>query len=518
MKISALNKFLSFLILSSLIFVENIFTTPIDNRYDPVPFYTVFGMDKFYRKKEKFDISLNISPFYQSAAGSRNVDGAKVPEGDLFGRWNMLALFFGKGAAPVNKKFEFMNATNGGRPTADTGTNYGYLSLAHRVLDGIKVGTIPVGGGDEEEAQRKGFYSLDEQTEWERVFGQSVSEDIIKIVAATGADNLTRDFTDEEQFKLSDDSSGRLSIPIKYEKIGVRGQFNLDFGFGFGVNVKSGVVDCRQEVKSFNDMTSDEAANADSAMIKKYLTGKYREIISDIDNELNINIKNYHETAMEDTQIQLYWCIPFDLKDKEEEVIVKFAPYLSIGVWVPSGMKKDQDKAFSIPTGSDGYTGLSVDGALNFDFPRMVQLSFGAGLVAYGSEDRKNYYVPSSEYQMGLYPWKTDIRRRPGVVWYLNGSFMAKDFIDHFSFSFDYVYAQHNKDSITIRDASQTRGAAFNPAALEEVSKWKTQTLNCGLNYSITRGLDMGIAFQAHISGVRVYRDTTILGTISLNF
>jgi len=206
------------------------------------------------------------------------------------------------------------------------------------------------------------------------------------------------------------------------------------------------------------------------------------------------------------------------LIDRDDEHAATLIPYLSVGVWLPSGEKKDIDKAFTLPTGNDDFYGLTAEGAINVDFPDTMQLGFGGGVALYESKFLNNYRVPSSNNQYGIYPWKANIKKRPGAVWYVRASMKAEEFIEDFSFYVDFIHTQHLKDSITMRETDAARNAYFRPEALERDSKWRANVIHGGLNYHVSPGFEMGISFQAPISGSRVYKTTTILGTLSFIF
>jgi hypothetical protein len=453
MKRFALIKIISITILFSIFLVDTTLPTPWNNQYDPVAFHTAFGSNKFYSRKDKFAVSLNLSPFYQHASGSRNSKGRKVPEGDMFGRWNMFGLFYG--------------GENEGMPIGKEWADYTNLNNA--------------------------------KTEVKKIEGRTL-----------------KDFTNEAVFNPDTDTFGLYSIELDYEKVGVRGQFNFDFGFGFGLNIKGGVVEYRQ-VPTFNlDETLTDTTSDIKDPLKQYLMGtKPRKEIA---KEIDLDIDEYRSITLEDTHLQLYWNFPFDLKDEEDEHIVTWIPYLSVGCWMPTGKTKKQDIAFSLPTGNDGFIGFTLEGALNFDFPNMLQFGVGSGIVLYASKNYTNYRVPSSEYQSGIYPWKAPIRKKPGPVWYINFSFKADDIVDNLSFFFDYIYTQHQRDSITVMTGSKERNEYFEVEKLKEESRWKAGTIHAGLNYKVTPGLEFGASFQAPISGVRVYRDVTVMGTMTFNF
>ncbi|MCF7799471.1 hypothetical protein K9L05_03350 [Candidatus Babeliales bacterium] len=527
-----LDKF--FLVFIFLFFINSINSTPINNRYDPVSIYNIFGTDKYYyyhKNNKCFRVKLDITPFYQHSGGARDKDGVKVPEGDMLGRWNMLATLFGDGAVTLNKHFEFEDGAPGtpwGKPEQTTASDFPFLSIARRVFDGY-------GNNATEEAM---FDTTHETVaDWVKIYPNVVRDANVLIGAGTAAGTISKAYAFEANYDPADDNFGKYSIPIKYEKLGLRGRLGFDFGYGFGVAVKSGVVDIRQK-PTFNDQTESSSSTIaqtnDKTLMKTYMTNQLprEHILGDAlsktsgtagnfeSNELNFKTSEYKKTVMEDTHIEFYWCLPFDVRDDEGESAVSFAPYFSFGVWAPSGQKQDQNWAFSIPSGSDGQTGFTVEGSINLDFLKNYQLGFGAGAAIYGSKDYKNYRVPSSIYQAGIYPWQTDIRRSVSPVWYVNLSLKAEEFIKNFFCSFEYIYTQKNKDSITLKETDATRLAAFvagkGKETLEENSKWKNNIVQGGVGYKICPGIQLSLGFQAHISGVKVYRTTTVFGTLSL--
>jgi len=493
-------------------------------------FYNIYGTDKYYKPKRGFGFTFNVSPFYQHTKGGRDKDGKQVPEGDMFGRWNMLGTMYGYEAAPTDKKFTFNDTdsvTEGmGKPTSDTQINYPYLSLARRVLDGLgATATVP-----------NPFFDGDEKIKWEKVFGTTVDNDI-KVTVGTEEAMLTRAYAYEADYDPSEINLGHYSVPIEYEKTGLRMRFAFDFGWGFGLSAKTGVVDIRQEPSFIDKTDSNTTAHAaDKTLIKRYLMDELprQYVFGDIPSvntvddkpitthELDFKTDVYRETTFEDTHIDLHWCFPFDAKDDDGDVAVTFAPYLSFGVWAPSGNKQDIHQAFSIPSGNDGYVGYTLEGAFDMDFNQNFQLSLGGGAVFYGSKEYSEYRMPSSIYQAGIYPWMTKLRRKPGPVWYANLSLKAHEFIKNFSASLEYIYIQHNRDSITLLESNETRKTAFingkGPETLQEYSRWKSNIIQGGIEYKVCPGLQLGLSFQAHISGVYVYRTTTVMGTMSLVF
>jgi hypothetical protein len=142
--------------------------------------------------------------------------------------------------------------------------------------------------------------------------------------------------------------------------------------------------------------------------------------------------------------------------------------------------------------------------------------------VGYNSRILNNYPVPTHKYQSGYYPWKANIDRKPGVTWALNASMKAPDFIKGLSAYFDFVYTQHEKDTITYRSNDYSDSPAdkniFSTSQLENESDWTSQQYNLGMDYRITKNLVFGAAFQSSLTGKRVYRTTTVLGSMKFEF
>jgi len=335
---------------------------------------------------------------------------------------------------------------------------------------------------------------------------------LYKVVEDSKWANLSTD----ESFSSKWDFDGDYSVPVTYEKLGVR--FNLDAALasGFGITIKSGIVDYKQ-TGSFNTTIRESAGDLTKTFLQDTLmTQSTREEM--IEKDLCISLKPYETIAFEDTFVQVYWSNPFELRGKKCDNFVIVSPYVGAGVWIPTGKKKDPNKAFSLPTGHDGFLGISLEGALNFDFPDTVLINIGGSITFFETKKLKGQRVPNHKYQAGIYPWKADIRRRYGTGWNFNFSFMGRDIIDCLTVYFDYLYSKHERDTITMAECDSERNKIFLPCMLEEDSLWRSQMFQLGFDYQITPNLTFGVAGQTHISGVRVYKTHTVLGTVKFTF
>jgi len=450
-------------------------STPMNNLWDPQIIHTVYGTDKFYKEKARSGLSIHISPFFQHTATAKNGEEIKVPAGNRLGAWNMYGIYFGSGAKPANKQTP--------------------------VIDGIKTDLQ----GIDSENKTMNFDFLDDE--------ELFIPDVSATIPLSGNQLQDAGLFDK--------------VRVKYEKIGLRGQISLDWRNNFGLIVKGGIAHIRNDNIIFDRTTPIVPPQTDPNMITPELTAVENTLLTprtmeDIAEELDLDLGEFCHTGLEDTHAQVYCNIPRKFKDKDGDVVCTVIPHLSVGVWLPTGNKTDPDRPFSVPSGNDGYFAVTTEASLSFDFPKSVQTSFGTGLLFAQERSFVKYRVPSSENQSGIIPWTTGVTNRPGVTWYGNISFKAVDWIEGLGIYCDFIYTQHHKDEFTINECDPTRKKAFEdgdgPRILAEQSCWKNQQANIGFDYRINKNLAFGFGLQCHISGLRVYRTTTALGSISFCF
>jgi hypothetical protein len=464
--------FLSFMVLSD----KNIcYSTPMLSQQDPAIIHTIYGTDKFYTHRKRGQLSLHISPYFQhtsnASRGNREEGVKKVPVGNMLGRWNMLGIFF-----------------NQNPPTTWSHVNFDQAMASLQ--------------------------------------NPSVVDD----------DGAGKDLTNESFFNLNNkyDKIGTYKeVDVKYEKIGLRGQISFDCAFGLGLAVKGGVADYKQiprfRLNDFLNRGKKEENGEDSGgedtegnFSESWMAQVFDNLMSSnarnaIAKELELDLTEQRKTDIEDIHVSVYWSLPIK-KEENGEHILSIVPYFSVGGWLPIGQKKDQNKPFSLSVGNDGFAALTTEGAISFDFPKAFQLSFGVGGSFFTTRDLRNYRVPTSEHQVGIIPWKTSISKRPGPMWYANISLKAENFSPGFSAYFDYVFTEHTKDSIIIKEPDINRRKKFLPEKLERESTWKQQAINVGIKYNVISNLAMGFAVQGTVSSRRAYRSTTILGSVLFAF
>ncbi|HBS47987.1 TPA: hypothetical protein DEO28_02785 [Candidatus Dependentiae bacterium] len=468
------------LILSLFIFNKDTFATaPAAIYHDPAIFHEIAGhipyIEKYSDKKKgqsphvdnkKEQVcSIDILPYYQHASGAKNGSGSKVPCGDRNGRWNMIGLLQGYQASPNH------SLNDGSHPTM-------YDALTNLVPP------------------------------------------------ATSKSFVEPTFTD------TSGNLGYFSIPLQHEKFGIRGKLQIKFS-KFAFTIRGGLTNYKQ-TPTFNDMTFNVSADgsyssygytySDMMVTDTYLMVDSKR--NQIMDEIGLNINKVNKTTLEDTHIELSYYDAFGMDDENGHSAVIVKPFLAIGMWLPSGSKKDQDMAFSIPTGNDGFMGYTAEGAINFDFPETIMVSVGGGVTFFGHKTIGNYRMPSAgdtqispnSTQLGIFPWKTTVRKRLGTAWKFNTGFSSHYFLDKLSMYFNYIYSRKEQDTIQLNESDATKAAAFRPVQAEKESEWTSQMINFGMDYDITPELAFGGAIQFPITGNRILRTLTLMGGFRFSF
>lgn len=311
---------------------------------------------------------------------------------------------------------------------------------------------------------------------------------------------------------------GFFEFPATYRKRGVR--FDLEVGLwcGFGIGINGGGSDINFNICNYTNLTTgatvpcNKNTNLDEPNVDKHLMCK----LPDIAQELGISLENFHKTAAEDTTISLFWRHAFKIKEDTSHQWEQFLviPHLNISYIAPTGDEKDPARAFGLAFGNNGHKALGVKGGIDLDFTETIELGWELGFVHFWDHCFNNYFVPTSDLQQGIFPFKTTVSINPGFNWHFGLHMQAHHFLEHLSFYGQWVIMEHMNDKITVCNGDTT----FKPAVLEKKSGFKAQVFNSALNYDISPNIGLGILWQAPLSQRNVFRSSTVMFGLNLIF
>jgi len=458
------------------------------SKNDPLPIFSSWQPRSFldtyekYHFKHCFDYDLKcvgdrfalaISPFHQKANRGRNFDKQRVPLGDLEGRWHMLGMLYG----PV--------------PVGDTLVN-------------TKLGNAK-----------------------EQIFG--VMPD----------DTIPMDLILSDSHELV----GYFSVPIRYRKTGVRFEADFRFAEDFGLSLFGGVSEIKQTVTQLINLTCEAideeivpscvfSEETIKLIQENLMTSSVAECIF---REIGLDPCDFQEAGFEDLYVNLWWRHVMAInenRDPCEWPHFLFIPFLSVDVNIPLGRKKDRDKLYSLPFGSDDHAAAGMTVGCNLDFYQTVEIGIAGGFLHFFSRDIDKFYIPNSKLQSGIFPFFTAVNKQPGRNAFFDCQLHVFRFIDKLSFWAQWAFLTHQEDTITLKNPDQiafkrsggeTTGSGTNevrlsawdgPGEIRCLSKFMVQVLNTGFYYEISPNMSLGFTVQWPLMQRNAYRSTTFLGTI----
>ncbi len=506
--------------------VYGIITTLSKN--DPVPVYTAdspFALlgtrhYEYLKGREEIDdhkhMSIEILPFFQWASKGRDSCGTTVELGDISGKWNMIAVL------PYNEPYA-------GEGSSITNTN-----------DDLPCGsTFPavlINARDNLITDIDQLVSPNSQTvPWQ-------------LRSVQGLLSLQQTSTTLSQ------AFGFFSVPMKYQKSGVR--FNVQFyvGAGFGATVQTGVANIWQ-CASFIDKTptttggnpftsiqitkgsgesAGKTAHVYTATWVQITKAVSSDLMSQLENivtstEIGQSICTYNKYSMEDLYAEFFWRYPVQINKNlttMEYPKFLFIPFMAFGGTFAVGKPKDPNALLGLPFGNNEHDALRIRGGFSLDFYETVQANFEAGATFFRGRNYCDIPFPTNEYQYPIYPFRTDVRVQPGRNVHLVFGIYAHDFLEHWSCSCDYIIMNHTKDTICLRKANNAAGVPghetvcrgnihpFKPGVLECMSEWSTQVLNATLTYALSPDFSWGVAMQFPITCKNAYKSTTFAASL----
>ncbi len=479
--------------------------------------------------------AFSITPFTQKASTGRNFEHERRLLGDLQGYWNMVALLYGP---------DITGATSSVPPTA---TNIN--SLVNTQLGFAKQNI---------------FADLFDDVSIER---DARNNFVISEANSQSAPYVLTDNTEQIGF---------FSVPIKYRKVGVRAEFQVQVFCDFGVTLQVGVSEIRQTFtglvnraanlplnqqnldtsagscpfvaccpspNSMGDLPVQSFPNNFCRNIPILLSdGAYDQAcmtsvpnvdhcttpLAQIQGELMTNEKaqlifrqlglrtcNFEETSFEDVRIIAWWRHIYDINhDRYCWPEFLLIPALSFNLVIPTAKKLNRNLIQALPFGNDGHFSFGFDAGLAMDFVETIEVAFNGGLNYFSPKNKKNYRLPTDTEQSGIFPYATNVRVKPGLNFNFNAIFNAYHFYDRFTAYAEWVYVKHEADSIELKEADP----AFLPDIAACLTKFTSQFVNAAINYDISPNITLGFMGQFPVAQRNAYRSTTYLGTFRAVF
>ncbi|KKR97171.1 MAG: hypothetical protein UU47_C0002G0043 [candidate division TM6 bacterium GW2011_GWE2_41_16] len=346
---------------------------------------------------------------------------------------------------------------------------------------------------------------------------------------------------------------GFISVPIDYQKYGIRGQFFLDIACNFGLVIQGGLNNITQR-PTFNDLTCSATNStcpvlgfeALKGSVKQYFTSPQK--FGQFAHMLGYDLSCFNQTGFEDTMVGLVFRGHRECNwDKSNEALphLLFTPFFALQGSIPTGTTVSPRKPFAISSGNNGHWGVGGTIGCTIDFFETVDFGFDLGVDQFFGRRYDDMPVPTNSLQTVLYPYSADVDVHPGTNWTIGMSLNGYHLVDTLTLYAEYRGVFHKKDCFEVLSVSaptihsipaitlNSNPETFTNVSLaiptpstnivltgkmENESCWNSQMLVLGLSYDITRFVHLGMGIQVPISQCNAYRTSTIFGALGIMF
>lgn len=312
---------------------------------------------------------------------------------------------------------------------------------------------------------------------------------------------------------------GFFSLPIKYRKIGARFNVAIRFLDAFVFSIQGGVVDMKQTITAYTDRTSQAnaadvfhttssgtVATADQTTVEEYLMDKRTAIFT----QMGINGEDWNKSGAEDFTFCLAFRHNIAINKNYEEgrdwTRFIITPHARLAGTFAVGKAQDPDILLSLPFGNNQHHALHGNAGLTLDFIDSIEFSCEGGATHFFD---RTYItrIPTHRLQSVLFPYKADVKVKPGKTWHMSIAMNAYHFIDKLNIYAEYTYLNHGRNTVTLI----TPDNAFIPSRLEDDTNYKIQMANIGLNYDLSPNTTIGFLWQAPLSQRGTYKTNTFM-------
>ena len=250
--------------------------------------------------------------------------------------------------------------------------------------------------------------------------------------------------------------------------------------------------------------------------VRQYLTDDLENIVTNLGGP---DLRDWKKTGLSDIVLMLWWYKDFkQMKEHLRNVRVN----ARLGLSIPSGSVKDEDKAFSMPLGNDGAWSIPLAVALDLDFVYKMRAGLEFELLFSFDESRERRLKTDENQTDYLLLSKGVATRSPGIAWKFNLYVQAQRFLGGLSAMIAYQFGKHDDDKLVAQSNDFSYGVINSAQSLKE---WTMQNFIFQLNYDFFSEFknswfkpQISFFYKMPITGKRVINPNTIGAQLALNF
>ncbi len=461
------------------------------NAYDPLPLFTAYDPHEFLQTSQierrlgyepeirSERINLTVSPFGQWANFAETEQKEHVQLGDIHGTWNMLGMLYNSRDCVV--------------PCAPDNTRAQNL---YTELFNIPYCQAPF------------------------TFGQELALSDTFVQSTIGP------------------NFGHISVPLRYRKTGVRGEFAIRVLGDLCIKLQVGFADIQQLLTpaKYVDLAHTDTVNIygcpitlcapdNTACFYQNVSNLMAHVTDEISvprvtRLFGLDVHNFKKAGIEDLKLWAYVRHAFvfnegssgDPNDWPRFLLTPFAQVIGcIGV----AEFKDINRALAVAFNNDGHDAIGFNTGVCLDFLDTIQATVEGG-GSFFSQECRQLRVPTAHLQQGIFPCVAQVNYKPGNTWHLIGTLLARRFLGKLSAFVQFALLNHEEDDFKIRQGPCP--PRFYPEILHNQSKWSMSLFNAAFYYDISPNITLGALWQVPLKRRNTPKCKTLIGSIIANF
>ncbi len=234
----------------------------------------------------------------------------------------------------------------------------------------------------------------------------------------------------------------------------------------------------------------------------------------------NLDLGNWSEAGVSDLVFTVAWANDFPQEAKRNLDNVRLTG--KVGITLPTGSKKNEDKVFSLPLGNDGAFGIPCSGAMDLYFKKGIKFGIELEFLTLLDNTKVRRVKTDNNQTDFLLLNKANVRKSFSPTWKFNLYLQARHFYKGFSIMSVFQNAKHGNDKLF------SKNNAFDTQiinSMQSLKDWSYHNLILQLNYDFLKDSkdsvikpQLSLFYKLAFAGRRTIQVDTFGGQLAFNF
>jgi len=266
----------------------------------------------------------------------------------------------------------------------------------------------------------------------------------------------------------------------------------------------------------FKDLTrKNTEADLD---ISAFLAG-FQNFKKSLREVADLDLNEVTETGLGDLVFVLDWQGDYR---QNKEYLKNVTMFAMLGLSLPTGKKKDEDRAFSTALGNDGAVGMPIGLGMELDFVHNITAGIDVEFLILFDESRVRRLKTDRRQTEFLLLNRGRSTLDHGLTWKFNLFLEGLHIVRGFSAKVAYEYVKHDDDRLTAKSDCFNHSVINSAASLEE---WNMHHFIFKLNYDFFAECknkrvvpQLGLFYKLPVTGKGIINPATFGGQLAFNF